>query len=126
MRSMTRAGATFLLLGLICGAFAADWPQYMGPTANGIAPDTGINKDWNARPPKMEWKVALGDRGFAGPCVADGKVFIIDHAGDKDIVRALKLDTGQEVWRFPYPDTARENYGFARSTPATATAACTP
>ncbi|NSW56421.1 MAG: PQQ-like beta-propeller repeat protein [Armatimonadetes bacterium] len=117
MRSMTRAGATLLLLGLMCGAFSADWPQYMGPTANGIAPDTGINKDWNAKPPKVEWKVALGDRGFAGPCVADGKVFIIDHAGDKDIVRALKLDTGQEVWRFPYPDTARENYGFARSTP---------
>ena len=29
------------------GAYAADWPQYLGPTANGIAPDLGINKDWN-------------------------------------------------------------------------------
>lgn len=117
MRSMTRAGASLLLLGLLCGAFAADWPQFMGPAGNGTAPDTGINKNWNANPPKTLWRVSLGDGGFAGPCVADGKVFIIDHSGDKDIVRALKVDTGQEVWRFPYPDTSRDNYGFARSTP---------
>jgi outer membrane protein assembly factor BamB len=97
---------------------AADWPQYQGPDRNCISPETGINKDWKARPPKMLWRLPLGDNGYAGPSAAGGKVFIIDHAGDQDIVRALKLDTGEEIWRFAYTDTDRDNYGFARSTPA--------
>ena len=113
---------TKLLMALACvamtaSAWAADWPQFFGPNANGIAPDTGINKNWNENPPQELWKVALGDKGFAGPSVADGKVFIIDHAGDQDVVRALDLQTGQDVWRYAYADTSKHNYGYARSTP---------
>ena len=98
-------------------AMAADWPRFMGPSTNGIAPDEGINRDWNQRPPAELWRVELADGGYAGPSVADGKVFVIDHAGDEDIVRALDLATGQEVWHYSYADTGKPNYGFARSTP---------
>ncbi len=98
-------------------AFGADWPRFGGPSGDCIAPDTGINKDWNQKPPKVLWTVPLGDRGYAGPSVADGKVFIIDHAGSEDIVRALNLQTGEEVWRFAYADTSKHSYGYARATP---------
>ncbi len=104
-----------LLLSL--SAFADDWPAFMGPNANGIAPDQGINKNWAQRPPQVLWKVPLGDNGYAGPSVADGKVFIIDHEGTNDIVKALDLATGEEVWRLSYPDAQKYNYGFARATP---------
>ena len=93
------------------------WPRFRGVDGDGIAADTGINKDWGSREPRTLWQETLGDRGFAGPSVAAGKVFIIDHSSDRDIVRALSLDGGKEVWRFEYQDTASENYGFARSTP---------
>ncbi len=108
-----------LLVTLLSAAAApaADWAQWRGPTANGIAPDTGINKDWAAKPPSVLWKVALSDGGYAGPAVAGGKVYIIDHQGNQDIVRALNLATGEEVWRYAYADTAQANYGFARSSP---------
>ena len=117
---MKKAGLYLMLaalLGAVGAVRAADWAQWRGPTANGIAPDTGINKDWAANPPKVLWQVPMGDGGFAGPSVADGKVFIIDHQGDQDIVKALDFKTGQEVWRYAYADTAQSNYGFARSTP---------
>jgi outer membrane protein assembly factor BamB len=105
------------LLAATLAVYAADWPQFLGPNANGVAPDTGINKDWNARPPQQVWKVPMGDNGYAGPSVADGKVFIIDHAGDKDVVKALNFANGQEVWNYSYTDAANHNYGFSQSTP---------
>jgi outer membrane protein assembly factor BamB len=98
-------------------ALAADWPQYQGPGRDSISAETGLNKDWNARPPQLLWRIPLGDNGFAGPSVVGGKLFIVDHAGDQDIVRALKLETGEEIWRTGYTDTSRDNYGFSRCTP---------
>lgn len=108
--------AAFVLSVSAC--FAADWPHWRGPTANGIAPDTEINKDWKAKPPALLWRVDLSDKGYAGPCVAEGRVYIVDHEGEQDVVRCLSLADGQEIWRYAYPDAAGESYGFARATPA--------
>ncbi len=106
-----------LLMGVGVAGWAEDWAQWRGPNADGIAPDTGINKNWAEKPPQTLWQVPMSDGGYAGPSVAHGKVFIIDHQGDQDIVRALALTDGQEVWRYAYADAAKANYGFARSTP---------
>ena len=106
-----------LLVCLCAAAFAGDWPQFLGPTRNGVSPETRINLDWKAKPPKLLWKTPMSDKGFAGPSVAGGKVFIIDHQDDQDIVRALDLASGREIWRFSYTDASGDNYGFSRSTP---------
>ncbi len=96
---------------------AAEWPQWRGPNANGFSPETGINRNWTKKPPAMLWQVSLSDNGYAGPSVAEGKVFIIDHQGGDDVVRALEVRTGNEVWNFHYPDAEKDNYGFSRATP---------
>lgn len=98
-------------------AVAADWPHFFGPASNGMAPDTGLNNNWTARPPAVLWKIPLGDNGFTGPSVADGKVFILDHQGNQDVVRALRLQDGQEVWRFAYDQQTADEFGNARCTP---------
>jgi outer membrane protein assembly factor BamB len=107
------------LLCLCCAvaATAADWPSFLGPTRNGLAPDTGLNKDWAAQAPREVWRVPLSDKGYAGPSVADGKVFVVDHEGATDIVRALKLEDGQQVWQCAYPDLEEANFGFTEATP---------
>jgi len=116
---MLRVAKVMVVVACFCCtmAVAADWPGFFGPTRNGIAPDTGINKDWAAKPPRELWRVAMHDDGYSGPSVADGKVFIIDHEGAQDIVRAFGLGDGQQVWEFAYSDTDKPNYGFGRSTP---------
>lgn len=101
----------------LTAAMAADWPGFLGPTRDGLAPDAGLNKDWVAKPPRELWRVALTDGGFAGPSVAAGKVFIVDHQGAQDIVRALDFASGQQVWQYTYPDLDKSNYGFTQSTP---------
>jgi len=116
---------TLLLFALAASAKeapkrATGWPQFRGPDANSISPETGINKDWANKPPKVLWKVPMSDGGFAGPSVASGMVFIIDHKGSTDIIRAINIQTGRNVWTFEYPDSPRGNYGFARATPVVA------
>ena len=95
----------------------ADWPRFRGPNNDGISPETGVNRDWAAKPPQLLWKAALTDGGYAGPSVSNGMVFIIDHDGSQDIVRALRLTNGEEIWRYAYADGDRPNFGFARATP---------
>ena len=114
---ITRMLAIAVCAAIASTVIAADWPVWRGPTQDGIAPDTGINKDWNQRPPRKLWQVALSDDGYAGPSVADGKVFIMDHEGAEDVVRAIDFDTGEDIWEFRYRDLDRPNYGFSRSTP---------
>lgn len=104
-------------LPLIAADANADWPRFRGPNADGIAPITGINKDWQARAPKELWRVPLGDNGSAGVSVAGGLLYIVDHQGGEDVIRALKIDDGKEAWRFAYADTSKATFGFSRSTP---------
>src|SRR5437773_1877432 len=107
----------FVFLITPLAARASDWPRYLGPDANSISTEKLSNKDWKAKPPKELWRITLGDKGYAGPSVAAGKLYIIDHAGAEDVVRAINVADGKEAWNFHYKDTDQPNYGFARSTP---------
>lgn len=105
------------VLGLASLAWAADWPQFRGPEANGISPETSLNTDWGAKKPQELWKIAMGDDGYSGPAVANGKLFIVDHSGQQDIVRALDLASGKEIWTYAYEESGGPNWGFTRATP---------
>lgn len=97
--------------------WAADWPQYRGPDTNGISPETGLNTNWEQKKPEQLWKVAMGDKGYGGPAIANGKVFLVDHNENQDIVRALDAATGKEIWTYSYEESGKDNYGFNRATP---------
>lgn len=118
MRSAVSIACLIVLATAACAADPAVWPRYNGPNGDGWSPATGINKDWKAKAPVELWRLALGDKGYAGVSSDGIAVYVIDHAGDQDIVRAIDLDKGVELWRFAYADNAKENYGFARATPA--------
>ena len=99
-------------------AGAADWPQFNGPSANCSSPETGINKEWRRALPKEVWRITLGDHGYGGPSVADGKLFIVDHKENTDILRAVDINIGKDAWTFEYPNAGpEEEYGYTRSTP---------
>ena len=112
------ARAVFVaVVGFAVSAMAADWPHFRGPNSNGISPETGISKAWNDKKPETLWTAKMSDDGCAGPSIAGGKVFIIDHVAGKDFVRCFELATGKQVWEFPYDEAGASDNGFARSTP---------
>ncbi len=98
-------------------ATGGEWPRFMGPQGNGLSAETGFRKNWNEQAPRQVWRRDLSDKGYAGPAVAQGKVFIVDRDGKRDVVRAMDIATGKDVWTFAYDDPGRANYGFARATP---------
>ena len=56
---------------------AADWPQWLGPQRDGVWREKGIVEKFDSKP-KLRWKAAIGG-GYAGPAVADGRVYVLDR-----------------------------------------------
>jgi len=95
----------------------SEWPRFQGPSGNSVAPSQGLKANWSTNPPQKLWEAAMSDNGFAGPAEANGKVYILDHKGQQDVVRCIDLGSGQDAWSTPYDEPGGDNYGYSRSTP---------
>ncbi len=83
-------------------ARADDWPEFRGKGRLGVWHETGILEEFPAEGLKALWRTPI-KAGFAGPAVADGRVFITDFEathGMRGTERALALDeaTGRILW----------------------------
>ncbi|HEY9175814.1 MAG TPA: PQQ-binding-like beta-propeller repeat protein [Verrucomicrobiae bacterium] len=74
LRTLTCAAA----LGLALTAHA-DWPDYRGPTGNGLAPDdvraAHLPLRWSETE-NVRWKTPISHRGWSSPVVMDGRVWL--------------------------------------------------
>ncbi|MHB0957872.1 MAG: PQQ-binding-like beta-propeller repeat protein [Pirellulaceae bacterium] len=70
-----------LVLALPTLAQADDWPQWLGPQRDSVWRETGILATFPASGPSVLWRQPLGT-GFAGPAVANGRVFVMDYQTD--------------------------------------------
>ncbi len=98
-----------LILGL--RADAQDWPQFLGPTRDGVYKGQPLADTWPAGGPRVAWRKTLG-QGFSGPVVAQGRVLIFHRVGNEEIVESLDARTGSQQWRYAYPTTYRDDFGF--------------
>jgi outer membrane protein assembly factor BamB len=106
------------LWSLPAAAGADDWPQWMGPQRDGVWRESGILETFPEAGPKIRWRTKVGG-GYAGPAVAQGRVFITDRSlkeGSADPAspfergstpateRVLCLDDadGSIVWKHEY------------------------
>lgn len=117
MRKIQKFASVATVLLMCASAHASDWPNFRGTNYDGISGEKLPNKDWKNKPPKELWRIALGDNGYAGPSVSGSKLFIIDHKESRDIVRAVDVKTGKNVWTYDYEDADKDQYGFSHSTP---------
>ncbi len=109
---------SILALGLIVvvgvGLRAEDWPQWRGPDRLGIWTESGIVERFPEGGLHTVWRVPVGG-GFAGPAVADGRVFVLDYEetpgsrtmdGTERLV-CLDEETGDILWTQQWPTTYR-------------------
>ncbi|HEY2588684.1 MAG TPA: PQQ-binding-like beta-propeller repeat protein [Tepidisphaeraceae bacterium] len=82
---------------------AADtWPQFRGPTGQGISEATNVPVEWNARK-NVAWSAPIPGRGWSSPVVAGGKVYLttsIARPRGPVSLFAVCIDarTGKPVW----------------------------
>jgi len=101
----TMVTATVALIG------AADWPQILGPTRNGVYSGPPLAANWPTSGPKKVWQKSVGE-GFAGPVVAGDRVILFHRLTDQEVVEALDAKTGEGRWRYAYPTAYRDDFGF--------------
>ena len=115
-----------LLVSSIVTALASagtEWPQWRGPTRDGVV-GAALPSRW-PEALKKRWQVPVG-AGHASPVVSGNRVVVIAREGDQEIVRALDVASGKEIWRAAYfapysvNPAARSHGPGPKSTPAVA------
>ncbi|MFM7103607.1 MAG: PQQ-binding-like beta-propeller repeat protein, partial [Verrucomicrobiota bacterium] len=96
----------------------ADFPQFLGPSRNGILPDARLDTQWAARPPAEVWRMAIGG-AWSGFAVAGNRALTQEQQGDEERVTCRDLPTGRLLWE-------RANPGRYDTTIAGAGPRCTP
>ncbi len=126
--------ALFLCLLVPSFLIAEEWPQWMGPTRNGIWNEQGILREFPKEGLKILWKGKVAG-GFSGPAVSGNKVFISDFivtSGDSTndfnkrdarlgTERLLCFDAlnGTLLWKYEYPVAYKISYASGpRVTPS--------
>lgn len=133
----TRLLTALILFIVPTSLYADDWPQWLGLRRDGVWRETGIVATFPKGGPKVTWRAPIGG-GYAGPAVANGKVYVTDRVlakGAKNPAnpfaregvpgeeRVLCLDaaTGAEVWKHSYPCNYSISYAAGpRCTPVVA------
>ena len=96
---MNRNSALALVLGLFGAAlFAADWPQWQGPTRDNISRDTGLLQEWPKEGPKLLWTFKELGHGYSGPAVVGDRLYILGTRGDSEYLFALDVGKGTKLW----------------------------
>lgn len=106
------------LVAVVATARAEDWTQYRGPTHDGVSTETGIAKAWESAPPKVLWKIPIGE-GFGTFAVAGKRAYIFVAREGDEVCLGLDADTGKELWAVRIDKTIKDREGGSnpRSTP---------
>ena len=98
-----------LLLGLLAiAAQAEDWPQFRGPTGQGISAERDLPLTWNAKTGEnIAWRAVLpkNDSGYSSPIVAGDRVFVTcvqNEPLEHHVLCFAKAD-GRLLWDTPVP-----------------------
>ena len=84
---------------------AADWPQWRGPARLAVWTEDGVLDRFPEEGLRVSWRVPVNG-GYAGPVVADGRVFVTDFeflpdtkvADGTERILALDEETGEVLW----------------------------
>ena len=104
-------GACLLAMSVATMARAADWPQILGPTRNGVASaDEKLTDRWPADGPRPVWRRPVG-AGYAGIAVRGGRAYIFHRVDDREVLEAIDTASGKTLWKEGQATTFRAQVG---------------
>lgn len=90
------AAVTICVTGAILSA--ENWPQWRGPSANGVSTETNLPLKWS-KTENVAWSLRMPDRSGATPIVWGDLVFLHVSDGKRLSLWAVNRTTGQPLWK---------------------------
>lgn len=118
-RVVTATACAWLLASGLSGwAEDEDWPQFLGPRANGISGETGLLDAFPEGGPALVWRKAVGT-GYSAPSVRGRRLVLHHRLAEEEIVECFDAGTGRSLWRHAYPSRFIDPYGYNNGPRAT-------
>jgi outer membrane protein assembly factor BamB len=113
-----------LPLFLLISAFAENWPQFRGPTRQGISSETNLPLHWSGTE-HVAWRTSIPGEGWSSPIVWNDYVFLTSASADGAAfhVIAVNARTGKLLWNkevgWQVPGHKQQRNSYATPTPCT-------
>jgi outer membrane protein assembly factor BamB len=114
-----RLGWVLTLTAVVGMAHGDDWPQWGGPQRDLVWREMGLVQSLPEGELPRVWAMPIRS-GYAGPAVADGRVFVTDRVAEDDLERVWCFDakSGREIWKHEYKAPYTISYPLGpRATP---------
>jgi outer membrane protein assembly factor BamB len=102
---------------------ASDWPQFRGPTGQGVSDEQGLPLTWSETK-NVRWKVAIPGKGWSSPVVQGDRIWLTTATEEGKSLRAISVDrnTGAivqnvEVFHLKSANLTNPKNSFASPTP---------
>ncbi len=77
---------------------ADNWPQWRGPSGDGVSRETGLPVHWSESQ-GIRWKIKLPEWGTSTPAIWGNAIFVTSHVENRDLVLLrLDADRGEIQW----------------------------
>lgn len=93
------AGVALLSAPVWTQVASSEWSQWRGPQRDGTT-TMALPAKWPATLTKR-WEIVVG-AGHSSPVVTGDRVVIHTRTGDREVIRAVALSSGKEMWRDEY------------------------
>jgi outer membrane protein assembly factor BamB len=104
---ITSVAQALLLAAWTCTVSADDWPEFRGPTKDGLSRARGLPVEWSADK-NVVWKTPLPGKAWSSPIVAGDRIYLTNAVAasnendphDTRSLRVLALEaaTGKVIW----------------------------
>jgi outer membrane protein assembly factor BamB len=112
-----------LFLLLSASILAQDWPEFRGPTGQGLSDERNLPLAWSETK-NVRWKVAIPGRGWSSPSIQADHIWLTTATEEGKSLRAISVDrnTGAilqnvEVFRLKSLPQLNAKNSFASPTP---------
>jgi len=78
--------------------FAANWPTWRGPQADGVTSETNLPLTWSATE-NVKWKIDLPGPGNSTPIIWGDRIFLTQAVGERRTVMCFDRKDGKLLWQ---------------------------
>jgi outer membrane protein assembly factor BamB len=92
-------------------AAAGDWPRFLGPEGNNTSAETGLVESWPTNGLPVIWEKEIG-AGYSAPSVLGERLVLHHRVQNEEIVECFNAGTGAPLWRYAYPTSFTDPFGY--------------